>query len=132
MIHKKLLIKKLAQNALDEMWGNVSCPKDYIEGGCSFCKLAKENCSICLLPKYFCEKEDDKLKTNTLISNIRYARDYLIRESRKLSRAGGYRFLMHQRFYHYLELIKQGLKDMSIYGKVRKKTEKQIKQILHL
>jgi len=127
---KMSMIKKLARDALNEMWDNVTTPQNYVEGGCSFCKLVKENCSVCLLPKYFCEKEDGKLKKNTLISKIRYAREYLLEAHIKMLGNTDKRFLSWMIFNNCLKLIKRGVRDMMIYGKVRKKTEKKILKFL--
>jgi Zn-finger protein len=120
------MIRKLARQAWREMWSKVYSPESYIEGGCSFCKTANEDCNICLLPKYFCEKEDGKLKTDTLISNIRYIRDYVINSSSHAP----YRMAARIRFDHFLTAIKRGIKDMMYYGKVRKKTVSMVRSLI--
>ena len=115
------------------MWKQVDSPETYIEGGCSFCKLAKEDCNICKLPKYFCEKENGNLKRDTLISRIRSIRKFLLDfESGEISYRfhTGKVFLYYIFFQDYLELIKRGVKDMMYFGKVRKKTIKRILEVL--
>jgi hypothetical protein len=105
------LMKELARDALDNMWSKVTSPETYIEGGCSFCKLVENDCERCLLPDYCCKKENGKLKKNTLISKIRYARD-------NDDEIG---------FVLYLSLIKTMLHDLLIHEYIQKDTNILIK-----
>lgn len=109
------------------MWSKVTIPENYIEGGCSFCRKAEENCDVCLLPKYFCEKSDGILKKETLISRIRYIRAYILNSNDLLTT-----FPMSARieFDRILTVLKRAIKDMMYYGKVRKKTESKIRSLL--
>ena len=127
MVKPPKMIRKLARQAWKEMWSKVTIPENYIEGGCSFCKKAEEKCEDCLLPKYFCEKRDGKLINETLISRIRYIREYILNSNDLLT---GFPMAARIEFDRILTVLKRAIKDMMYYGKVRKKTVSRIRSLL--